>query len=95
MGDDVLFKVDSVPPSSGPDGPAGRGCLFGRRIRTRAKEETFLAQLFAQCRFDGGGTVFEKLLVRVDPSYKLEVHIDTDEGNACNLQPDTPCELLK
>ncbi len=37
----------------------------------------------------------DQMLVRVDPSFKLEVHIDTDEGNACNLQPDTPCELLK
>ena len=36
-----------------------------------------------------------EMLVRVDKSFKLEVHIDTDEGNACNLQPDTPCELLK
>ncbi|MBX3747437.1 MAG: phosphate propanoyltransferase [Verrucomicrobiae bacterium] len=47
-------------------------------------------------RVGGGcGVVFEKLLVRVDPSFKLEVHIDTDEGNACHLQPDTPCELLR
>jgi len=38
---------------------------------------------------------FDKLLVRVDKSYKLEVHIDTDEGNACDLQPHTPCELIK
>lgn len=37
----------------------------------------------------------DKMLARVDKSFKLEVHIDTDEGNACNLQPDTPCELLK
>ena len=37
----------------------------------------------------------DEMLVRVDKSFKLEVHIDTDEGNACNLQPDTPCELLK
>jgi putative phosphotransacetylase len=36
----------------------------------------------------------DRLLCRVDPSFKLEVHIDTDEGNACNLQPDTPCELV-
>lgn len=37
----------------------------------------------------------EQMLVRVDPSFKLEVHIDTDEGNACNLQPDTSVELVK
>jgi putative phosphotransacetylase len=41
------------------------------------------------------GLALEKMLVRVDKSFKLEVHIDTDEGNACNLQPDTSCELLK
>jgi putative phosphotransacetylase len=37
----------------------------------------------------------DEMLVRVDKSFKLEVHIDTDEGNACNLQPQTPCELIK
>lgn len=37
----------------------------------------------------------DKMLVRVDKSFKLEVHIDTDEGNACNLQADTNCELVK
>jgi putative phosphotransacetylase len=41
------------------------------------------------------GLVLDKMLCRVDPSFKLEVHIDTDEGNACNLQADTPCELVK
>ena len=41
------------------------------------------------------GLVLDKMLVRIDPGFKLEVHIDTDEGNACNLQPDTPCELMK
>jgi len=41
------------------------------------------------------GVTLEQLLVRVDRSFKLEVHIDTDEGNACNLQPNTWCELLK
>src|SRR5438552_1366402 len=41
------------------------------------------------------GLMLERMLVRVDKSFKLEVHIDTDEGNACNLQPDTGCELLK
>lgn len=41
------------------------------------------------------GVTFDKMLVRVDKAFKLEVHIDTDEGNACNLQSDTPCELIK
>jgi putative phosphotransacetylase len=41
------------------------------------------------------GLLLERMLCRVDPSFKLEVHIDTDEGNACNLQPNTPCELVK
>ena len=40
-------------------------------------------------------TTFDRLLVRVHADFKLEVHIDTDEGNACALQPDTPVELLK
>ena len=40
------------------------------------------------------GLILDRMLVRVDKSYKLEVHIDTDEGNACHLQPDTPCELV-
>ena len=39
------------------------------------------------------GMTFDRLLARVDPSFKLEVHIDTDEGNACGLGPDTPVEL--
>ncbi len=41
------------------------------------------------------GVTLDRMLVRADKSFKLEVHIDTDEGNACNLQPDTSCELLK
>jgi putative phosphotransacetylase len=40
------------------------------------------------------GVTFDRMLVRVDGSFKLEVHIDTDEGNACNLQPNTSCELI-
>ena len=41
------------------------------------------------------GMTFDNLVVRVDPSFKLEVHIDTDEGNACGLKPDTFCELTR
>jgi putative phosphotransacetylase len=40
-------------------------------------------------------TVFENLLVRADTTSKLEVHIDTDEGNACDLDHATHVELIK
>lgn len=41
------------------------------------------------------GAVLESLLVRQSPSSKLEVHIDTDEGNAVNLARATGFELFK
>jgi putative phosphotransacetylase len=35
------------------------------------------------------------VVCRVDPAFKLEVHIDTDEGNACDLPNATRVELIK
>jgi propanediol utilization protein len=43
----------------------------------------------------GCGMVLENLLCRVDERYKLEIHIDTDEGNACDLPHATKVELFK
>ena len=40
-------------------------------------------------------TVFEALLVRVGKKIKLEVHLDTDEGNACDIDHATCVELLR
>ena len=39
-------------------------------------------------------TTFERLLCRVDPRFLLEVHLDTDEGNACDLVGADGVELL-
>jgi propanediol utilization protein len=39
--------------------------------------------------------VLEDLLVRLAPAAKLEVHLDTDEGNAVNLAKATKVELFK
>lgn len=40
-------------------------------------------------------TTFEDLLVRVGEGIKLEVHLDTDEANACDVDHATNVELLK
>jgi propanediol utilization protein len=41
------------------------------------------------------GTVFRDLLVRADATSKLEVHIDTDEGNAADLDHAAGVELIR
>lgn len=51
---------------------------------------------FMQLKIHGKcGTTFDKVFVRVNPDFKLEVHLDTDEGNACGLDADALCELVK
>lgn len=39
------------------------------------------------------GLTLDEVLVRADANAKLEVHIDTDEGNACNLEHASSVEL--
>jgi putative phosphotransacetylase len=47
-------------------------------------------------RIDGpGGLTFDHVKVRYHPKVILEVHIDTDEGNACDLESATNMELIK
>ena len=41
------------------------------------------------------GVTFERLRVRLHPRVRLEVHIDTDEGNACDLSTATRMTLMK
>ncbi|MBK1875372.1 phosphate propanoyltransferase [Pelagicoccus mobilis] len=51
---------------------------------------------FMQLKVHGEcGLTFDRVFVRVHPDFKLEVHLDTDEGNACGLSENTPCELKK
>ncbi len=40
-------------------------------------------------------TVLEDLLVRVGEAIKLEVHLDTDEGNACDIDHAQNVELIR
>jgi putative phosphotransacetylase len=41
------------------------------------------------------GATFDNLKVRYHPKVILEVHIDTDEGNACDLESATNLELIR
>lgn len=47
-------------------------------------------RVFSDCT-----TTFENILVRVAQGIKLEVHLDTDEGNACDLEHARKIELYK
>jgi putative phosphotransacetylase len=65
----------------GPADAAHYGVKDGDRLNLRIK---------SSC-----SAVFEDLLCRVDPSSKLEVHLDTDEGNAVDLTRATKVELFR
>jgi propanediol utilization protein len=65
----------------GPADAAYYGVKDGDRLHLRVKSDC--------------GAVLENLLVRLSPSSKLEVHIDTDEGNAVNFPAATGFELFK
>lgn len=41
------------------------------------------------------GLIFDNVLVRVHPSYGLEMHVDIDEGNAAGLKNGDMVELIK
>jgi propanediol utilization protein len=47
-------------------------------------------------RIEGAcGVTFDRVRVRHHPRVILEVHIDTDEGNACDLESATRIELIR
>jgi len=51
---------------------------------------------YLKLRIDGPcGLIFNRVKVRYHPKVVLEVHIDTDEGNACDLESATHMELMK
>ncbi len=51
---------------------------------------------YMKLKIDGPcGLIFERVKVREHPKVRLEIHIDTDEGNACDLGTATRMELIK
>lgn len=41
------------------------------------------------------GVIFKNVLVRISPSYALEMHIDIEEGNAAGLKNNDTVEIIK
>ena len=51
---------------------------------------------YMKLKIDGPcGVIFDRVKVRYHPKVVLEVHIDTDEGNACDLESATHMELTR
>jgi putative phosphotransacetylase len=65
----------------GPSDAAYYGVKDGDRLNLRVQSSCSM--------------VLEDLLVRLAPASKLEVHLDTDEGNACALPHASRVELFK
>lgn len=65
----------------GPGDAAAYGVRDGDRLNLRVRSSCSM--------------VLEDLLCRVAPGAKVEVHLDTDEGNACDLTHATSVELFK
>jgi putative phosphotransacetylase len=41
------------------------------------------------------GIIFDNIKIRIDPTFTLEMHIDTDEANACGLKTGDIVKLIK
>lgn len=86
-------------------GPAGAITLKKGVIRAERHVHVSTADMayygvkdgdYLRLKIDGPcGLTFDRVKVRYHPKVVLEVHIDTDEGNACDLESATHMELIK
>lgn len=85
------------------EGPRGRieiprGVIIAaRHVHMHPEDATRLGLVDGQvvrARVRGArGVVFEQVVIRVHPSFRLEMHVDTDEGNAAGLEDGDWAEL--
>jgi putative phosphotransacetylase len=86
-------------------GPAGALNLTKGVIRAKRHVHMSIADMShygvkdgdtLKLKIDGPcGLTFHDVVVRYHPKVVLEVHIDTDEGNACDLESATKIELVR
>lgn len=85
-------------------GPKGvlyleEGCIVAARHIHMTPEEANAAGLkdgdYVSVRMGNDrGAVLDKVKIRVDPSFSLEMHIDTDEANACQVSQGDSASVL-
>jgi len=96
--------VDGTPGAvvMGPNGVVElkrgviRAAIHGHMNPAEAAQHGVQQGDLMKLRVAGPATVvFERVHVRVDPSSRLNVHMDTDEANACALHAATGFELFR
>lgn len=86
-------------------GPKGalylkEGCIVAARHIHMSPEDARVAGVkdgdYVSVKVDNDrGTIFNKVKIRVDKSFTLEMHIDTDEANASGIGPNNKVVILK
>ena len=86
-------------------GPKGalylkEGCIVAKRHIHMAPGDAAAAgvadkDVVSVVSLGGRGTTFDEVLVRVDPSFTLEMHIDTDEANAGRIKTGDMVTIVK
>ena len=86
-------------------GPKGviylkEGCIIAKRHIHMSPQDAKMAgvtngQIVSVRSNNERGSIFDQVTVRVDPSYTLEMHIDTDEANAASIKTGDSVAILK
>ncbi len=86
-------------------GPKGvlylkEGCIIAMRHIHMSPEDARLAGVVngqeVSVKVDNErGTIYNHVKIRVDPSFTLEMHIDTDEANAAKISCGNTCTIIK
>lgn len=86
-------------------GPKGviylkEGCIIAKRHIHMSPQDAKMAgvtngQIVSVRSNNERGSIFDQVTVRVDPSYTLEMHIDTDEANAASIKTGDSVAILR
>ncbi len=96
--------LDETAPISivGPKGAIylEEGCIIAKRHIHMSPKDAKIAgvkngDIVSVMADNERATVFNNVTIRVDDSYTLEMHIDTDEGNAARLSTGDSVKLIK